>query len=323
MEPTTITILVFISACLVVLGVYQLKNAEEQLVAHRMQRVSAKQVKEKLARMHNKEEHTDFWRRLLANSSQLLLARRLGRKVEKQLTESDVPLRGEEFVVIVAASGITAGTFFSLITMSVLTGLITAIASSLLPFLFVRTAHARRVTKLNAQIGDALSIMSNSLRSGFSFLQAMDMVRRELPDPIRKEFSRTFREINLGTSTEEALQNLVHRVNSEDMELIVTAVMIQRQVGGNLAEVLDNIGKTIRERIRIKGEIKTLTAQGRISGIIIGFLPVVLAVIMSALNPEYIMTLFTSEVGRLMLLAAIGGELLGILLIKRIVNIQV
>ena len=323
MEPTTITILVFISACLVVLGVYQLKNAEVQLVAHRMQRVSAKQVKEKLARMHNKEEHTDFWRRLLANSSQLLLARRLGRKVEKQLTESDVPLRGEEFVVIVAASGITAGTFFSLITMNVLTGLMAAIASSLLPFLFVRTAHARRVTKLNAQIGDALSIMSNSLRSGFSFLQAMDMVRRELPDPISKEFSRTFREINLGTSTEEALQNLVHRVNSEDMELIVTAVMIQRQVGGNLAEVLDNIGKTIRERIRIKGEIKTLTAQGRISGIIIGFLPVVLAVIMSALNPEYIMTLFTSEVGRLMLLAAIGGELLGILLIKRIVNIQV
>jgi len=323
LEPTTITILVFISACLVVLGVYQLKNAEVQLVAHRMQRVSAKQVKEKLARMHNKEEHTDFWRRLLANSSQLLLARRLGRKVEKQLTESDVPLRGEEFVVIVAASGITAGTFFSLITMSVLTGLISAIASSLLPFLFVRTAHTRRVTKLNAQIGDALSIMSNSLRSGFSFLQAMDMVRRELPDPIRKEFSRTFREINLGTSTEEALQNLVHRVNSEDMELIVTAVMIQRQVGGNLAEVLDNIGKTIRERIRIKGEIKTLTAQGRISGIIIGFLPVVLAVIMTGLNPEYIMTLFTSEVGRLMLLAAIGGELLGILLIKRIVNIQV
>ncbi len=323
MEPTTITILVFISACLVVLGVYQLKNAEEQLVAHRMQRVSAKQVKEKLARMHNKEEHTDFWRRLLANSSQLLLARRLGRKVEKQLTESDIPLRGEEFVVIVAASGITAGTFFSLITMNVLTGLMAAIASSLLPFLFVRTAHARRVTKLNAQIGDALSIMSNSLRSGFSFLQAMDMVRRELPDPISKEFSRTFREINLGTSTEEALQNLVHRVNSEDMELIVTAVMIQRQVGGNLAEVLDNIGKTIRERIRIKGEIKTLTAQGRISGIIIGFLPVVLAVIMTGLNPEYIMTLFTSEVGRLMLLAAIGGELLGILLIKRIVNIQV
>ncbi|MTI83674.1 MAG: type II secretion system F family protein [Firmicutes bacterium] len=288
-----------------------------------MQRVSAKQVKEKLARMHNKEEHTDFWRRLLANSSQLLLARRLGRKVEKQLTESDIPLRGEEFVVIVAASGITAGTFFSLITMNVLTGLMAAIASSLLPFLFVRTAHARRVTKLNAQIGDALSIMSNSLRSGFSFLQAMDMVRRELPDPISKEFSRTFREINLGTSTEEALQNLVHRVNSEDMELIVTAVMIQRQVGGNLAEVLDNIGKTIRERIRIKGEIKTLTAQGRISGIIIGFLPVVLAVIMTGLNPEYIMTLFTSEVGRLMLLAAIGGELLGILLIKRIVNIQV
>jgi len=323
LEPSTIGILVFISACLVVLGVHQVKTAEEQLVAHRMQWMSARQVREKIKKMHSGQENTELWRRLLASASRVFLARRLGRLVDKQLTESDVPLRGEEFVIIVVASGLAAGGFFTALTLSITTGLVALSAASLLPFLLVRIAKARRAAAFNAQIGDALAIMSNSLRAGFSFLQSMDMVRRELPDPIRKEFSRTFREINLGTSTEEALQNMVSRVNSEDMELVVTAVLIQRQVGGNLAEVLDNIGNTIRERIRIQGEIKTLTAQGRISGLIIGLLPVVLAVMMLVLNPDYIMTLFTAEAGRLMLLAAVFGELLGILLIKKIVNIQV
>lgn len=323
MESTTISVLVFISATLLVLGIHQLKVAEEQLVACRIQKLSARQVREKIKNMKVHEESKELWRRLLTAASQIFLARRLGRLVEKQLTESDIPLRGEEFIVIVVVSGLGAGTFFTVLTMNPATGIITALTASLLPFLLIRIAKARRAASFNAQIGDALAIMSNSLRSGFSFLQSMDMVRRELPDPIRKEFSRTFREINLGTSTEEALQNLVARVNSEDMELVVTAVLIQRQVGGNLAEVLDNIGNTIRERIRIKGEIKTLTAQGRISGLIIGLLPVVLAVMMFILNPAYVITLFTTEAGRLMLLAAVFGELLGILLIKKIVNIQV
>jgi len=323
MEPKTIAILVFITTALLVLGIHQLRSAEKILVARRLQRISTHQVKEKINDLRSNGDNNECWRRFLAASSKLFLARRLGGLVDKQLTEADVPLRGEEFVVLVAASGFVSGTFVGLITMSVATGTIAAIAASLIPFLLVRAAHTRRLVAFNTQIGDALPIMANSLRSGFSFLQSMDMVRREMPDPIRKEFSRTFREINLGTSTEEALQNLADRVNSEDMELIVTAVLIQRQVGGNLAEILDNIGNTIRERIRIKGEIKTLTAQGRISGLIIGLLPIVLAVIMSVLNPEYLMTLFTAQAGKLMLLAAVFGELLGILLIKRIVNIQV
>lgn len=323
MEPKTIAVLVFISAALLVPGIQQLKAAEEQLVTLRLQRFSARQFKEKLSKLHLNKDKEELWRRLLASASQVFLARRLGQLVEKQLSEADVPLKGEEFVVIIAVSGITAGAFFTALTMDLKTGLVASIAASMLPFLLVRMARTRRLAAFNAQIGDALAIMANSLRSGFSFLQSMDMVRRELPDPIRKEFSRAFREINLGTPVEEALQNLVSRVNSEDMELVVTAVLIQRQVGGNLAEILDNIGNTIRERIRIKGEIKTITAQGRISGLIIGLLPIILAAVMFILNPEYIMTLFTSEIGKLLLLAAIFGELLGILLIKKIVNIEV
>ncbi|MCF8010963.1 MAG: type II secretion system F family protein [Clostridiales bacterium] len=288
-----------------------------------MQWINAKQVRQKISSKYSNEENKEFWRQILAASSHLFLARHLGKRVDKQLTEADIPLRGEEFVVIIAAAGLAAGAFFTVLTLNIRIGCTACITASLLPFLLLRTAYARRLNAFNSQIGDALAVIANSLRSGFSFLQAMDMVRKELPNPIRKEFSRTFQEINLGTSTEDALQNMANRVNSEDMELVVTSVLIQRQVGGNLAEVLDNIGNTIRERIRIKREIKTITAQGRISGLIIGLMPVALALLMMVINPDYIMILLTTTQGHIMLFTAVFGELLGVLLIKKIVNIQV
>lgn len=321
MDPKTIALLVAAAVSLLVLGIQQIKAADKNVLTQRLQRINTRRGEDKESSAAEKKVET--WRRLLTVTSSIFLARRLGKLVDKQLSEGDIPLKGEEFVIIVAASGITAGAFFSALTTNLQLGFVSCVTASLLPFLFVRVARARRQAAFNAQIGDALAIMSNSLRSGFSFLQAMDMVRRELPDPMRKEFYRAFREINLGTPVEEALQNLVSRVNSEDMELVVTAVLIQRQVGGNLAEVLDNIGNTIRERIRIKGEIKTITAQGRISGLIIGLLPLALAVIMFLINPGYLMTLFRSEIGKLLILAAIFSELFGVLLIKRIVNIEV
>jgi tight adherence protein B len=164
--------------------------------------------------------------------------------------------------------------------------------------------------------------MSNALRAGFSFMQAMDMVGREMPDPISKEFSRTYREISLGAITEEALQKMVKRVSSDDLDLLVTAVLIQRQVGGNLAEVLDNISHTIRERIRIKGEIRTLTAQGRISGLIIGIIPPCLIVLLLLINPSYMQPLLYTQLGWMMLAAGACTEFIGILLIKKIISID-
>jgi len=211
--------------------------------------------------------------------------------------------------------------FITSITLNIVAGLLAGLIAGIIPFLILDQARSRRLMNFNGQISDALTIMSNSLRSGFSFIQAMDMVRKELPDPIRKEFTRTFREINLGTSTEEALQNLGTRVNSDDLDLVVTAVLIQRQVGGNLAEVLDNISETLRERIRMKREIRTLTAQGRISGLIIEMLPIFMAVFLFFTNQQYIMQLFTNKIGQIMLGAAVLNELIGIYLIRRIVNI--
>ncbi|MEW5953321.1 MAG: type II secretion system F family protein [Bacillota bacterium] len=327
MDALTVSALAFCFFTLLVLGIQQIKHTDDQMVASRVRKLKAKEVKEKLAQLNqnpgDRSPQPEFWRRVLTSASRLSPAMRLGRLVDKKLAEADVPLRGEEYVVLVLLSALVAGGFFATVSLNLGLGLAAAVVGGLAPHLLVNRIRTKRLLTFNSQIGDALVIMANSLRSGFSFLQAMDMVCKELPDPIRKEFSRTFREINLGTPTEEALQNLALRVKSDDLDLVVTAVLIQRQVGGNLAEVLDNIAETIRERIRIKGEVKTLTAQGRISGIVIGLLPLALVTFMLIINPAYIMTLFTNSIGLALVSAALLGQILGILLIKKIVNIEV
>jgi len=151
----------------------------------------------------------------------------------------------------------------------------------------------------------------------------MDMVAREMSPPISEEFTSAMKEMSLGSPTETALAALSDRVGSEDLELVVTAVLIQRQIGGNLAEVLDNIAETIRERVKLRQEIKTLTAQGRMSGVIIGVLPAALGVFLYTVNPEYISVLFTHPTGKLMVGLAVFGELIGILAIRKVVAIEI
>jgi len=145
----------------------------------------------------------------------------------------------------------------------------------------------------------------------------------DVPAPIAQEFGWTIRDINLGSTVEEALKRMSARAGSDDLDMMVTAILVQRQVGGNLAVVLDNISETIRERIRIKQEIRTLTAQGRMSGLIIGLLPVALFALLVVINPEYISTLTDSTIGMVLLAGALGSELLGLLIIRRIIDIKV
>jgi tight adherence protein B len=192
-----------------------------------------------------------------------------------------------------------------------------------MPLLFLRIKIKRRAKAFNDQLGDTLILIANALRTGYSFMQAIEMVAREMLPPISAEFGRTLKEMNLGIQTETAMNNMAMRVDSDDLDLVITAVLIQRQVGGNLAEVLESIAGTIRERIRIKGEIRTLTAQGRMSGVIISLLPVALLVALKLINPGYIDLLFTNQVGQMMLGIAIFGQILGVMAIQRIVNIKI
>jgi tight adherence protein B len=242
--------------------------------------------------------------------------------IEVDLIQADVPLKPEEMIFINLASAALPTMLAELVLNNVALAIMLAPIGAYAPLVFLKSAKARRAQKFNDQLGDALGIMANSLRAGFSFLQTMDSLSKELAPPISREFGRALKEMRLGTPTEEALRNMANRIKSDDLELIVTAVNIQRQVGGNLATILDNIASTINERIRIKGEIKTLTAQGRISGTIVALLPVFLMIVISLINPPYIATLYTTPIGIALLGGALLSEIVGIMLIRKIVNVE-
>lgn len=303
-----------------VLGINELRTADKNLVAKRLNKLNITEAKAKLSKVEKKPG--DILRNLLKWAGGLSVTRRLGKSIDEKLEEADILLKGSEFIAVVFFIVFIAMLFVFSITLNILLSIMAGILFGIIPFLILNNARAKRLINFNAQIGDALTIMANSMRSGFSFIQSMDMVRKELTDPIRKEFDRTLREIKLGTPTEEAMVNMAKRVNSEDLDLVITAVLIQRQVGGNLSEVLDTIAGEIRDRIRIKREIKTLTAQGRISGTIIGLLPVFLICFILTIKPDYLMDFVRTKTGILMLFAAFVGEVIGMMLIKKIVDIR-
>ena len=243
--------------------------------------------------------------------------------LENKLIRAGLPLRGSEFAAVWAGSMIgSAAVLFVISGGKLFMASLGVVFGYILPHVFLRFKAAKRVRKFNNQLSDALVLVGNSLRTGYSFLQAIEMVAREMPSPMSVEFARVLKEMSLGITTEDALNNLNSRVGSDDLDLVVTAVLIQRQVGGNLAEVLDNIAGTIRARIKLKGEIQTLTAQGRISGMVVGLMPFVMAVLMTLVNPDYMQILFTHPIGKIVLGTAFASQLFGIMLIRKIVDIK-
>ena len=209
-------------------------------------------------------------------------------------------------------------------------GLIPALACLTVPWLYVRSLKAKYYRKFDEQLADPLMLMSNSLRAGFSFLQALEMVAREAPFPIANEFATVTQEISLGIPITQALENLGARIRSSDLDLVVTAVIIQRETGGGLAEILDTIAGVIHERMRIKGEIRTLTAQGRLTGAVLGFLPIFLGLglhVVSRLaapnDPSFITPLFKEDVGKIMIGIALVLQVMGFAWIMKIVTIRV
>jgi tight adherence protein B len=181
----------------------------------------------------------------------------------------------------------------------------------------------RRVRRFDNQLGDVILMLANALKAGYSFPQALMTVANTGPMPIAGEFGRTSREMQLGLSVDDALRRIVERNASEDLDLLITAVQIHRVVGGNLTEILESIANTIRERVRIKGEIRTLTAQARASGWIISLLPIGLAAVLTVIAPDYFTPMFTQLAGQIMLGVGLLMMGLGILIIRKIVAIRV
>jgi len=206
-------------------------------------------------------------------------------------------------------------------------GAVGAFIGYTLPKLMVKRRLKKRLTLFDDQLVEALSMVANALRSGFGLLQAIDMAAEQLKDPLALEFKRTVNDINVGASFEDALTALNQRMASNDLDIVITAIQIQRTVGGNLAEILDTVAHTMRERARIKGELRTLTASQKMSGYVVGGLPIAiigLLLIMGQMTGDsYIATLFTTNPGRIALLGAAGLEGMGIMIIRKILDIEV
>lgn len=252
--------------------------------------------------------------------------RPFAQKWKQQLARADLRLRVSEFAamhVVFAIAGFAVG-FFVLFSGSIVLAIVSGFIGFFIPRLYVGRRIQSRLIRFENQLPDTLSLWVNALRSGYSVPQAMEAISRDAPEPTSTEFKRVVQENQLGIDLDDALAHLLNRVESEDLDLVITAVNIQREVGGNLAEILEVIGHTIRERIKLKGEIRVLTAQGRITGYLISGLPIVLALFLYAINPSYMGGLFENRAcGWPMLgigLALIG---IGMAVVQKIVDIDI
>ncbi|NDJ52815.1 MAG: secretion system protein [Chloroflexi bacterium] len=224
----------------------------------------------------------------------LLNDRGVGAGVRAQLRKANLKLTVAEYYLL----HVVSSAFFALVAFlisGVALAAIGLIAGFFVPRIYITVRQKQRLNAFNDQLADILNLWVNSLRAGFSVPQAMEAVAKEAPAPASEEFQRVVAEISIGIPMEVALENMLARIESEDLDLVFTAVNIQREVGGNLAEILDTISHTIRERVRIKGEIRTLTSSGRATGTIIGVIPIILGILIGIINPEYMGLLFWTE----------------------------
>ncbi len=245
------------------------------------------------------------------------------RKLELALYRAGVPLKPEEFVMfhwIAVALG--AGIFY-LVTGHVLFLPVGAAIGFSIPNIILKKKQQDRLKAFNNDLPEMISSVVGGLRAGFSFPQALKSVMAEAKSPMKEELATILREMQYGTTTEEALHHLYERMPSEDLDIMIQAVVIQRQVGGNLATVLEKIVDTIRERIKIQGQIRTLTAQGKMSGMVIGLLPVILGLVLYVIQPEYIGALFTHPIGIGLVIVAVISCTIGYILIQKITTIEV
>ena len=246
-----------------------------------------------------------------------------GKRIELMMQQADWPIRGTEFEAILLLWGGLVGLVTFLVTLKGAMFFVGVLVGILMGFALLGLRIRRRRKKFTNQLGDMLTMVANALRAGFSFMQAFELISREMDAPMGREVQLVVNEVNLGNTLESALDNMQRRVASPDFELVVTAVLIQRQVGGDLASILDTISETIAERVRMRREVMTLTAQGRASGWVLAAIPVALFAILYMMSPSYLSPLIDTETGRMFMIGALVLEVIGFFVIQRIVDIKI
>lgn len=309
----------FVAILFIFLGIYSVVFSKRLSVAERLDLYT------KDADMTIEEPLSlkEFFLSIIRGVSNTLSRKTYLEGVRKKLLQAYVFMRPEEFVGMSLLIGIGLGLLVYLLSKMWFLGVLVFLIGFKLPDMVVGSIKKKRMKQLNSQLPDALTIVSNGLRAGFSFTQAMNVAATEMDSPIRDEFLKIIRDNSIGKTLDDALMDFSERTDDDDIDMFVTALIIQRKVGGNLAEILDTIAATIRDRARIRGEVKTLTAQSKLSAIVITLLPIGIAVFLFFANPEYLMELFTNRIGIFMVVGAILMQILGGFLMLRIANIEI
>ena len=272
---------------LLIIGAIVAVTSERSLVEERLGRYLEEEGPDR-GRAAERSLVTEWLNRRVASSS-------MGDRIARELARADLKFKVAEYYALVFISTVITGFVAWLIQPHIASIIIGAIVGFFIPRFYVKRQQTVRLNKFNDQLSDMLNLMVNGLRAGYSTMQALEAVSRELPSPISDEFHRVVQEMQIGISMEKALDNLLRRIPSEDLDFVITAINVQREVGGNLSEILDTISFTIRERVRIKGEIRVMTAQVRTSGTVLSLIPVFLAVALWFVSPEYIGTFFNES----------------------------
>lgn len=270
---------------LLIVGVVITITGERSLVDERLGQFGEDEQTKEAQQEATKSIVTDWVNRRVAGSS-------MGDRVARELARADLKFKVAEYYALVFISTVVLGLGAWAIQGHPISILIGGIVGYFAPRFYVKQQQAARIKKFDDQLGDMLNLMVNGLRAGYSIMQAMEAVSRELPAPISDEFHRVVQEMQIGIPMEKALDNLFRRIPSDDLDFVITAINVQREVGGNLSEILDTISFTIRERVRIKGEIRVMTASVRSSGVILSLIPLGLALALWFISPEYIGTFF-------------------------------
>ena len=275
-----------LAVILLIIGIALSSSGEKALVDDRINKYLDEDQK-KDGDKASKGALTDWVNKRVEKSS-------IGERIARDLARADLKFKPGEYMALYVIAIIGVALIAFLVGgRLLLSAIIGGVIGAFLPGLYVRSQKSKRLVKFNEQLPDMLNLVVNGLRAGYSTLQAMEAVSKELPSPISDEFKRVVQEMQLGIPMEKALDNLLRRIPSEDLDFVVTAINVQREVGGNLAEIMDVISYTIRERVRIKGEIRALTAQAVYSGRILALLPIGLLCVLWFLNRDYVMTFFS------------------------------
>ena len=303
----------------------RIKAREHKNIVNRMEYFSGNAVKlrQQQLRQRQRKKVKGQFREFVRKVAQKVQNIQKGNQMDFKMQQADWPLLGSEFEVILAIFGAFCAILTLAATLNPWIALAAGFVGVILGLMLLDISIKRRQKAFTNQLGDMLTMVANALRAGFSFMQAFELIAREMDAPIGREVQKVVNEVNVGVTLEAALENMQKRVESPDFELVVTAVLIQRQVGGNLAQILDTISGTIQERVRMRREVMALTAQGRMSGIVLALLPVALGVFLTTVSPDYMRPLFEETTGQIAIGVAVVMEIIGFLVIRKIVDIKV